>query len=109
MPRKTIIVFMIIKRCGRPELRGSVGRFVTQWAAFSSLFAVAGGNCPCCGQPGCPVGAVGVGAFGAVIMSAAQLCRGMFTRGDRKPETSAPDQTHPSTSPTSSIDPANRA
>lgn len=41
-------------------------RFSGYWAGMTSLFALSGNvNCPCCGQPSCPIGIVNAGLFGA--------------------------------------------
>lgn len=42
----------------------SWGRFAGWWAGIASFYAASGGSCPCCGAPGCPVGAAGAGFFG---------------------------------------------
>jgi len=36
------------------------------WLGFTSFF-VMGSTCPCCGQPGCPVGIGAAGTLGAVV------------------------------------------
>lgn len=42
-------------------------RFLGLWAGISGAYAVVGGGaCPCCGNPGCPVGIGIAGIFGAL-------------------------------------------
>lgn len=42
-------------------------RFFGLWAGISGAYAaVGGGACPCCGNPGCPVGIGIAGIFGAL-------------------------------------------
>ncbi len=46
-------------------------RFFGLWAGVSGTYAVMGGACPCCGQPGCPVGigaAAILGALGSLMV-----------------------------------------
>jgi hypothetical protein len=42
-------------------------RFFGLWAGISGAYTVmGGGTCPCCGNPGCPVGLGVAGIFGAL-------------------------------------------
>ncbi len=42
-------------------------RYFGLWAAISAAYAaIGGGVCPCCGNPGCPVGIGVAGIFGAL-------------------------------------------
>jgi len=42
-------------------------RFFGLWAGISGAYATMGGGaCPCCGNPGCPVGIGGAGIVGAL-------------------------------------------
>ncbi len=42
-------------------------RFLGLWAGISAAYAaMGGGTCPCCGNPGCPVGIGVAGIFGAL-------------------------------------------
>jgi hypothetical protein len=48
-----------------------VARSFSWWLGISSLFAMSSGVCPCCGKPGCPVGAglaCIVGAVATLLM-----------------------------------------
>ena len=42
----------------------SWGRFAGWWAGVSGIYAASGNGCPCCGAPGCPVGAASAGFLG---------------------------------------------
>jgi hypothetical protein len=47
-------------------------RFFGLWAGISGAYAMMGGTCPCCGNPGCPVGlgvAAILGALGSLIIN----------------------------------------
>jgi hypothetical protein len=52
---------------GRGEL-GKLWRILVRFGLWwAGLFGLIGtGNCPCCGQPGCPGGAAGAGLFAAI-------------------------------------------
>jgi hypothetical protein len=59
------------------------GRFFGWWVGMSGLmgmFAV----CPCCGQPACANGVIGMGFFGAVMASFLRV-RKWFRGSDAAP------------------------
>jgi hypothetical protein len=66
---------------GRSRL-GKLWRILVRLGLWlAGLFGLIGtGNCPCCGQPGCPGGAAGAGLFAAL---AAGLLA-MFPWADKK-------------------------
>ncbi len=53
-------------------------RFGLWWAGLFGLIGT--GNCPCCGQAGCPGGLVGAGLFAAL----AAFVMALFPRADKK-------------------------
>ena len=60
------------------------GRFLLYWAGTFGFF-VTSANCPCCGQPGCPAGAAGMGVLAGVIAGAASFLRRGLRRQTEKP------------------------
>jgi hypothetical protein len=62
------------------RLLGFLARFGGWWLGMSGLVATFS-VCPCCGQPTCPVGAVGVGAIGAFLAMTWKRARRVFTPG----------------------------
>jgi hypothetical protein len=61
---------MVVPRGRAARLLAGLLRFVGLWAGISGAYAVmGGGTCPCCGNPGCPVGIAGIyGAVGSLII-----------------------------------------
>ncbi len=54
---------------------GSLRRPLGAWLGFTGLYALAGGTCPCCGLPSCPVGLVGAGVVGGLLTTGLHLWR----------------------------------
>lgn len=60
-------------------------RILILGAAISGAFAVFGGNCPCCGKPGCPVGLGIFGLLGSLlVMNGQRLLIIIRNLGSRK-------------------------
>ncbi|MGQ9465679.1 MAG: hypothetical protein ACUVQ4_08245 [bacterium] len=51
----------------RPLFGHKLLRIFLWWFGFSSFYAMTSGVCPCCGRPGCPVGAGLAGIMGGVV------------------------------------------
>ena len=49
------------------RLHSRILRFFTWWLPVSSVYLMAGGTCPFCGQAGCLAGSAGVGVVGALL------------------------------------------
>ena len=63
----------VVPRGRATRLLAGLLRFFGLWAGISGAYAaMGGGTCPCCGNPGCPVG-IGiagiVGAVGSLIIN----------------------------------------
>ncbi|MEO0086257.1 MAG: hypothetical protein ABIK37_06455 [candidate division WOR-3 bacterium] len=63
----------VVPRGRAARVLANLLRFAGLWAGISGVYAaVGGGACPCCGNPGCPVG-IGlagiVGAIGSLIIN----------------------------------------
>ena len=63
----------VVPRGRAAQVLAGLLRFFGLWAGISGAYAVmGGGTCPCCGNPGCPVG-VGIagifGAFGSLLIT----------------------------------------
>ena len=57
----------VVPRGRAARLLAGLLRFFGLWAGISGAYAVMGGGaCPCCGNPGCPVGIGIAGIFGAL-------------------------------------------
>jgi hypothetical protein len=63
---------MVVPRGRAARILAGLLRFFGLWAGISGAYAVMGGGaCPCCGNPGCPVGlgaAAILGASGSFII-----------------------------------------
>ncbi|MEO0086131.1 MAG: hypothetical protein ABIK37_05815 [candidate division WOR-3 bacterium] len=63
----------VVPRGRAARVLANLLRFIGLWAGISAAYAAMGGGaCPCCGNPGCPVG-IGVagivGALGSLIIN----------------------------------------
>jgi len=63
----------------------SILRFLGLWAGISGAYLTAGGTCPCCGQPGCPVGIGAAAILGALGSFLVLKGRRLIGRLFRKP------------------------
>ncbi len=63
----------IVPRGRAARILAGLLRFFGLWAGISGAYAVMGGGaCPCCGNPGCPVGlgaAAILGAIGSILIN----------------------------------------
>jgi len=65
-----------------PSRLTRLSRLGGYWAGMTSLFVLSGSmNCPCCGQPSCPIGIVNASVFGALCACGLNL----FTHWKPKP------------------------
>lgn len=53
------------------------------WLGFTGLYALAGGACPCCGLPSCPVGLAGAGIIGGLLTTGLHLWQRLATAPPR--------------------------
>jgi putative component of membrane protein insertase Oxa1/YidC/SpoIIIJ protein YidD len=80
-----------------PEI---LNRFLLPWAAYFGLF-ISTSNCPCCGQPACPVGAAGMGIVAGFLAAVTGFFR--RRRRSRLEIDSIPGATHAEQRKTKSI------
>lgn len=68
-------------------------KFTGWWVGMAGLLAMFS-TCPCCGRPGCPAGAAGLGVMGAALMMLWKPIRALRSRlpgGPRRSEPSSDD------------------
>lgn len=68
-------MFAFLSAGGSSKLGRRLLRPFGAWLGFTGLYALAGGACPCCGLPSCPVGLVGAGIVGALMTTGLHLWR----------------------------------
>lgn len=85
----------VVPRGRAARILAGLLRFFGLWAGISGAYAVMGGGaCPCCGNPGCPVGlgaAAILGALGSFIIVKG---RGLLARL-RNPKTKRNEECRP--------------
>lgn len=69
----------------------AAARFLLYWAGAFGFFATTT-NCPCCGQPGCPAGAAGLGVLAGIVAGAASFFRRALRRQGQRPPAEAPEE-----------------
>lgn len=74
-----ILVKMSELRQHAEKVYVAAARFLLYWAGAFSFFATTT-NCPCCGQPGCPAGAAGIGVLAGIVAGAASFFRRALRR-----------------------------
>lgn len=65
-----------------PSWKKRIFQFFGLWGGAAAMYAGTGAACPCCGQPGCPVGIAGAGVVGLVVAGIIQLFRRRQKKND---------------------------
>jgi len=58
-----------------PGWKKRILQFFGLWGGAAAMYAGTSAACPCCGQPGCPVGIAGAGFVGLVVAGIVHLFR----------------------------------